>query len=97
MKPTDDTPKSRETARMLERAAGYRRSSEHKRDVIGGICASMASFIAAIDSDSRDVAAYIKQRLGTVLEHAPIDELEEVGQDARRLTERALQREEPTK
>ncbi len=60
-------------------------SNEHKRDVIGGICASMASFIAAIDSDSRDVAAYIKQRLGVVLEHVPIDELEEVGQDARQL------------
>jgi len=80
---TGDDEKSRKMAALLEAAARERFSDEHRDNVVGGICTSMASFIAGIDSDSRDVAAYLLQRLGSVLRHAPIDELEECAQDGR--------------
>jgi len=38
------------------------------RSAIGGIATSMASFIAEIDSNSRDVADYIAQRLSALAE-----------------------------
>lgn len=42
-------------------------------ELIRGIAVSCASFIAAIDADSRDVAAYLEQRLAPLQSMARVD------------------------
>lgn len=63
-------------------AAGERRLESDMLD----ICKSMASFIAEIDADSNDVAAYLYQRLNPILRHPAVRlHLDRVGKDGRKL------------
>lgn len=64
----------------------------HAAAELHGIAYSMASFIAAIDSDSSRVARYIEQRLTPLLavglvspeaSRALLDVLKQIGQDGR--------------
>ena len=79
---------SEEIKRLLDSAA---ESYPHER--IRDLCISAASFIAAIDSSSSDVAAYLEQRFGALLliayRNGGIREFERALSDARQLAKPA--------
>ena len=53
---------SEEMRKLLDRAG-----EEYPQKMVRGLCVSVASFIAEIDSSSGDVADYLEQRLGPVI------------------------------
>ena len=53
---------SEDTEKLLREAG-----ESYPGTLVHGLCQSLASFIAEIDSDSTTVSAYLEQRLGPVL------------------------------
>jgi hypothetical protein len=78
---------SKETEKLLREAARTA-PEDTARELIHNIAQSMASYIAAIDSDSNRVSVYIERRLAPLINMTAIDirvrnALERIARDGR--------------